>query len=206
MGHYAGTDVSLELSSVCVVDVTGRIVREAKVPSEPEALVAWFDGLGLGAARVGLEAGPPSQRLIWGEPSPTGHARIRCPSSDQAEPGHRGGRQPAVNSCPVGPTRSATKILLARRKRAPRRRDLSPPGRCLSAVKGGQKPGHRGGAGTGQRSPGPPPAAVDPRSSGDVMVRRGRTTVRCGAGRVFDRPCDGRAPLLRLPQPVALGV
>ena len=40
MEHYAGIDVSLELSSVCVVDATGRIVREAKVASEPDALHA----------------------------------------------------------------------------------------------------------------------------------------------------------------------
>ena len=39
MGHFAGIDVSLKDSSVCVVDATGRIVREAKVASEPEALV-----------------------------------------------------------------------------------------------------------------------------------------------------------------------
>ena len=48
MDHYAGIDVSLEQSSVCVVDATGRIVREAKMASEPEALIAWFRGLGLG--------------------------------------------------------------------------------------------------------------------------------------------------------------
>ncbi|MGG6895061.1 IS110 family transposase, partial [Rhizobium sp. BR 315] len=42
MKQYAGIDVSLEYSSVCVVDADGRIVREAKVHSEPDALIAWF--------------------------------------------------------------------------------------------------------------------------------------------------------------------
>ena len=64
MEHYAGIDVSLELSSVCVVDATGRILREAKVASEPEALIAWFAGLGVELARIGLEAGPLSQWLF----------------------------------------------------------------------------------------------------------------------------------------------
>jgi len=63
MEHYAGIDVSLELSSVCVVDATGRIVREAKVASEPEALIGWLRRLGFDLARVGLEAGPLSQWL-----------------------------------------------------------------------------------------------------------------------------------------------
>src|SRR6202048_1643268 len=36
MEHYAGIDVSLESASLCVVDAPGRIVREAKVASEPE--------------------------------------------------------------------------------------------------------------------------------------------------------------------------
>src|SRR3712207_5286776 len=64
MQYYAGIDVSLERSSVCVVDATGQIVREAKVASEPEALIAWFRGLDLALTRVGLEAGPLSQWLF----------------------------------------------------------------------------------------------------------------------------------------------
>ncbi len=63
MEHYAGIDVSLECSSVCVVNASGKIVREAKVASEPEALIGWFGTLGLGLARVGLEAGTLSQWL-----------------------------------------------------------------------------------------------------------------------------------------------
>jgi transposase len=66
MEHYAGIDVSLEQSSVCVVDATGRIVRETKVASEPEALARWFVELALPLARIGLEAGPLSQWLYAG--------------------------------------------------------------------------------------------------------------------------------------------
>src|ERR1700739_3075023 len=64
MEHYAGIDVSLECSSVCIVDVSGKIVREAKVASEPEALIAWFRSCGFALERIGLEAGPLSQWLF----------------------------------------------------------------------------------------------------------------------------------------------
>ena len=56
-------DVSLECSSVCVVDANGKIVREAKVASEPQALIAWVGSLGFGLERIGLEAGPLAQRI-----------------------------------------------------------------------------------------------------------------------------------------------
>ncbi len=66
MEYFAAIDVSLELSSVCVVDGTGRIVREAKVASEPDALVRYLRESGLVLTRVGLEAGPLSQWLHAG--------------------------------------------------------------------------------------------------------------------------------------------
>ena len=66
MDYYAGIDVSLEASSVCVVDGAGKMVREAKVASEPEALILFFRSLGLPLARIGLEAGPLSQWLYAG--------------------------------------------------------------------------------------------------------------------------------------------
>ena len=75
MDHYAGIDVSLDQSSVCVVDATGRIVREAKVASEPEALITFLRGLTLPLVRIGLEAGPKlglcrsGSRPPWSRPA-----------------------------------------------------------------------------------------------------------------------------------------
>jgi len=57
MDYYAGIDVSLEASSVCVVDGAGKIVREAKLASEPEALIGRFAARGFDSTRIGLEAG-----------------------------------------------------------------------------------------------------------------------------------------------------
>lgn len=56
MGYFAGLDVSLEETAICLVDDTGKIVREARVASEPEALVAFFSECGMKMERVGLEA------------------------------------------------------------------------------------------------------------------------------------------------------
>ena len=66
MEYFAAIDVSLKVSSVCVVDGTGQILREAKVASEPAALVAYLRETGLVFTRVGLEAGPLSQWIHAG--------------------------------------------------------------------------------------------------------------------------------------------
>ncbi len=66
MEHYAGLDVSIKETSVCVVDGTGRVVREVKVPTEPEAILAVLSDEDFNIKRIGLEAGPLSQWL-YGE-------------------------------------------------------------------------------------------------------------------------------------------
>ena len=66
MEHYAGLDVSLEQTSVCIVDTQGRVVRETRVASDPEDLVRYFQSLKLSIERVGLEAGPLSQWIHAG--------------------------------------------------------------------------------------------------------------------------------------------
>ena len=40
MDHFAGLDVWVKVTSVCIVDDAGKVVREVKVASEPEALLA----------------------------------------------------------------------------------------------------------------------------------------------------------------------
>ena len=53
MEHYVGIDVSLELSSVCVVDAGGKIVAEAKIESHPDAIVAFLRKLGFRSSGLG---------------------------------------------------------------------------------------------------------------------------------------------------------
>lgn len=63
MDHFVGIDVSLESCSVCVVGQSGSVVREAKVASEPEALITFLRGMDLTITGIRLEAGPLSQWL-----------------------------------------------------------------------------------------------------------------------------------------------
>src|SRR3954447_8890562 len=64
MDHFAGLDVSVKETSVCIVDDTGKIVREVKVESEPEALLSVLTNPAYCFKRIGLEAGPLSQWLF----------------------------------------------------------------------------------------------------------------------------------------------
>lgn len=78
MRHLAGLDVSLGETAICVVGEAGTLVREARVPSEPEALAAFFQGSGLALERIGLEACSPSAWLAArgpGRGGPAGGAR-----------------------------------------------------------------------------------------------------------------------------------
>jgi len=58
---YAGLDVSLELTSICVDGKEGRMVQEAKVASEPDAIARELSGVEGDYVRVGVEVGPLSQ-------------------------------------------------------------------------------------------------------------------------------------------------
>ena len=64
MDSFAGLDVSVKETSVCIVDETGKIVREVRVASEPESLLAVLKNPAYHFKRIGLEAGPLSQWLF----------------------------------------------------------------------------------------------------------------------------------------------
>jgi len=83
MDYYAGIDLSLEASSVCIVDASGKILREAKVLSQPDNLIGWFRDLGLEVTRIGLEA---LSQWLYTAQSITVRARTRRPT--QKEPGY----------------------------------------------------------------------------------------------------------------------
>lgn len=64
MEHSAGLDVSVKETSVCIVDDAGKIIREVKVASEPDALLAVLKNPTYQFKQIGLEAGPLSQWLF----------------------------------------------------------------------------------------------------------------------------------------------
>lgn len=61
MGLSVGLDVSLESVSICVVDDAGRIVCEARVGGDPEAVRQALGSRADRISQIGLEAGPTSE-------------------------------------------------------------------------------------------------------------------------------------------------
>jgi transposase len=66
MTLFVGLDVSVKETAVCVVDDTGNVVCEQKVPTEPDDIVRLLASIGEDYGRVGIEAGPLSQWLVNG--------------------------------------------------------------------------------------------------------------------------------------------
>lgn len=66
MKHYVGLDVSVKETSVCILDETGKVCREMKVPSDPQDIVQVLKDPAWQIERIGLEAGPLSQWLFNG--------------------------------------------------------------------------------------------------------------------------------------------
>jgi transposase len=64
--YYVGLDVSLEETAICIVDAAGKIYREGKAESDPEAIAIWLGSAAEPYERVGLEAGPLSPWLCEG--------------------------------------------------------------------------------------------------------------------------------------------
>lgn len=60
------SSVLVQETSVCIVDVAGKVVLERKVPTEPEDITSLLRDLGLNFGRVGIETGPLSQWLVSG--------------------------------------------------------------------------------------------------------------------------------------------
>ncbi len=58
MDQYVGLDVSLEQTSICVVDINGKPLWQGKCASTPEALAAVIRTKAPGVVRIGLESGP----------------------------------------------------------------------------------------------------------------------------------------------------
>jgi len=66
MEQYVGLDVSLRQTAVCVVDQSGKIIREVMIPSDPEAIATFIRANTSNVVRIGLESGPTSTWL-WTE-------------------------------------------------------------------------------------------------------------------------------------------
>src|SRR5215475_7657521 len=70
MDHFGGMDVSVKETNVCILDDTGKIVKEVKVASEPQALLKVLENPTYCFKRIGLEAGPFALAVQRSRPKP----------------------------------------------------------------------------------------------------------------------------------------
>lgn len=66
VSYFAGMDIGLEYTAVCIMDQEGEILHEAMVPSDPDSLSQYLRETGLLFKRIGMEACPLSQWLFDG--------------------------------------------------------------------------------------------------------------------------------------------
>jgi len=64
--YYIGIDVSTKESALCILDAKGKIVRESKLPTDPEIIARFIAATGLAIERVGLESGCTAAWLFAG--------------------------------------------------------------------------------------------------------------------------------------------
>ena len=64
--YYIGIDVSTKESALCILDGKGKIVRETKLPTDPEIIAHFIDATGLAIERIGLESGCTAAWLFAG--------------------------------------------------------------------------------------------------------------------------------------------
>jgi hypothetical protein len=119
MDHFAGLDVSVKETSVCTVDDTGRIIREVKVASEPEALLEVLRNPAWHFKRIGLEAGPLLVHAARGPALATAKARGAMQRQVRAV-----ALQPGLGPVPC-PSHSGRFRSLADMDRQAKRRDRS---------------------------------------------------------------------------------
>ena len=99
MEHFAGLDVSVKETSVCIVDDTGKIVREVKVASEPEALLAVLTNPAYHFKRIGLA---PTLRLrVWPIRAAASSGRKRHASDGRSDSARDNRCWPRGHSCDV---------------------------------------------------------------------------------------------------------
>ena len=101
MKYYAGLDVSLGTTAICIVDETGRITAEKKVSTCPEAIATWIGQHATSLERVGMETGPLAVWL-WNELHDRGLPILRVPVVENVEVVE------ARQACPV-----TAKLILA---------------------------------------------------------------------------------------------